>query len=200
MAGISQISRTRRAWPCRYTLKSQFHCSCKQGYSRLTFYSFAGSDTTAVAIRSIFYHLMKTPKAMARLVREIDEFDTRGEISRPHVTYSEAMKMPYLQACCKEGMRLHPSVGLGMPRHVPSEGATIAGRHFPGGSRVSMNAAVIHYDSDVFGEDAAAFNPERWLGSNAANMDRHMLHFGGGSRTCLGKNVSLVLSLLFRRG
>ncbi|OAP61609.1 hypothetical protein AYL99_03812 [Fonsecaea erecta] len=153
---------------------------------------FAGSDTTAVAIRSILYHLMKDRACMDKLVAEIDDFDSRGLLGKPHLRYAEAIKMPYLVACCKEGMRLHPSVGLGMPRHVPSGGATIAGRYFPAGSRVSINAAVVHYDQSVFGQDAHRFNPDRWINGNAAAMDRHMLHFGGGSRTCIGKNISLA--------
>lgn len=131
---------------------------------------------------------------MEKLVAEIDDCDSRGQLGRPHITYVEAMKLPYLVACCKEGMRLHPSVGLGMPRHVPPGGATIAGHYFAGGSRVSMNAAVVHYDESIFGDDAAKFNPDRWIKGDAALMDRHMLHFGGGSRTCIGKNVRSRLS------
>lgn len=141
-------------------------------------------------MRSIFYHLMKTPHAMKKLVAEIDDFDRQGKFVNDHIAYNEAIKMPYLVACCKEGMRVHPSVGLGMPRHVPAGGATIAGRHFREGDRVSINAAVVHFDKTVFGEDADCFNPDRWLSGDAASMDKMMLHFGGGSRTCIGKNVS----------
>lgn len=101
------------------------------------------------------------------------------------------MKLPYLVACCKEGMRMHPSVGLSLPRHVPAGGKVIAGRFFAEGSRVGINAAVLHFDESVFGPDAAVFNPDRWLTDSAAEMDRHMLHFGGGARTCIGKNVCL---------
>ena len=133
---------------------------------------------------------------MSKLIAEIDSFDSSGQLSNPHATYTEAIKMPYLVACCKEGMRLHPSIGMGIPRHTPPGGAVIAGRFFPAGARVSMNAAVVHYDTSVFGEDAATFNPERWMdASAAARMDKYMLHFGGGSRTCIGKNVC-VLSLI----
>ncbi len=154
---------------------------------------FAGSDTTAIAIRSIFYHLMKDPTCMDKLVAEIDDFESRGLLSKPQIKYAEAIKMPYLTACCKEGMRLHPSVGLGLPRHTPPGGAIIAGHFFPAGSRVSINAAVIHYDQSIFGEDAAEFDPDRWIQSDAAMMGRHMLHFGGGSRTCIGKHACLNL-------
>ena len=132
---------------------------------------------------------MKDKACLDKLQAEIDDFESSGLLGKPHIKYSEAIKMPYLVACCKEAMRLHPSVGLGMPRHVPAGGATIAGRYFPAGSRVSMNPAVVHYDQSIFGSDSGVFNPERWLDGDAALMDRHMLQFGGGSRTCLGKNV-----------
>lgn len=135
--------------------------------------------------------------AYEKLVEEIDKAYSDGKLSSPHITYAEAMKLPYLVACCKEGMRMHPSVGLGMPRHVPEGGKQICGRFFPGGSRVSMNAAVVHFDEGVFGSDAAEFNPDRWISDSAANMDRHMLHFGGGSRTCIGKNVCHRLIHIF---
>jgi cytochrome P450 len=137
---------------------------------------------------------MKNPRAYERLVEEIDKAYADGNLSSPYITYAEAMKLPYLVACCKEAMRMHPSVGLGLPRHVPEGGKQICGQFFPAGSRVSINAAVVHFDEEIFGSDAAWFNPDRWLGDSAANMDRHMLHFGGGSRTCIGKNVWLLLS------
>lgn len=126
---------------------------------------------------------------MSKLVAEIDMLYSEGNVVGSHIAYSEASKMPYLTACCKEGMRLHPSVGLGMPRHVPAGGAMIAGRHFSAGQRVSINAAVLHYDTTVFGPDADKFNPDRWITGDSVKMDRYMLHFGGGSRTCIGKNV-----------
>jgi cytochrome P450 len=134
---------------------------------------------------------MKSPEAYQKLTTEIDKADADRKLSKPNVTYAEALKLPYLVACCKEGMRLHPSVGLSLPRHVPAPGMEIAGRFFPSGSRVGINAAVVQYDEGIFGSDAATFNPDRWLGDSASNMDRHMLHFGAGSRTCIGKNVCL---------
>jgi cytochrome P450 len=88
-------------------------------------------------------------------------------------------------------MRLHPSVALTMPRHVPAGGCEIAGEFFPAGMKVGINPAVIHLDQDIFGPDANEFVPERWFRGDTTIMDKHMLHFGGGSRTCVGKNVSL---------
>ena len=153
---------------------------------------FAGSDTTAIAMRSILYFLMKNPQTYERLVAEIDSAAENGSLSNP-IKYLEATRLPYFVACCKEGMRLHPSVGMSMPRHVPSGGKVIAGRYFPEGSRVGMSAYVLHFDQDIFGEDARQWNPDRWLKPGSELMERYLIHFGAGPRTCAGKNVRTPL-------
>jgi cytochrome P450 len=84
-------------------------------------------------------------------------------------------------------MRMHPSAGFTMPRPVPDGGDYIAGHFIPAGYCVGTNAAVVQYDTDVFGKDAAEFNPSRWIERDAAMMDRYMIHFGVGLRTCIGK-------------
>lgn len=104
---------------------------------------------------------------------EIDESTRAGNLSYP-VQYYEAAKLPYLAACYKEGMRLHPSVGLTVPRLVPAGGREICGHYFPGGTRVGVNAAVLHRDRAVFGHDADEFVPERWFRPDANMMDRYM--------------------------
>lgn len=48
------------------------------------------------------------------------------------------------------------------------------GEWFPEGSRVGVNAAVIHFDRSIFGEDADEFQPERWFRPDAVKMDRYM--------------------------
>ena len=133
---------------------------------------------------------MRNPAAYAKLTAEIDAAVAEGTMSIP-VAYAEAIKLPYLKACINESMRLHPSVGLTMPRLVPAGGATISGFHFPQGYRVGVNGAVVHYDKDVFGLDADSFDPDRWINGDALRMDKAMIQFGTGSRTCIGKNVGI---------
>ncbi|KAJ3939022.1 uncharacterized protein N0V96_011136 [Colletotrichum fioriniae] len=93
---------------------------------------FAGSDTTAISIRSIIYHLLKNPGAKRRLIEEVDEHWRQGKLSDP-VTIAESEKMPYLQAAMYEGLRVHPAVGMTLPRVVPQGGYDIAGCHMPAG-------------------------------------------------------------------
>jgi hypothetical protein len=150
---------------------------------------FAGSDTTAIALRAIIYFLCHHPPAMVKLVGEIDNADKHGLLSHP-ISYKEATNsLPYLRAVVKEAMRLHPSVGFLMERHVPPQGATICEQYIPGGAIVGINPWVTNRNEDVF-PDPEAFKPERWLESSESQLKEMenllSLNFGAGSRTCLG--------------
>ncbi|KAJ9606533.1 Cytochrome p-450 [Cladophialophora chaetospira] len=152
------------------------------------------SDTTAVSLRACFYYLIKTPSAYEKLVAEIDEAEKTGKLSN-FISYEECLRLPYLQAVLKEAMRLHPGVAYPLERYVPVEGATICGVELPGGTNVSVTAPVIHMDKTVYGEDAESFRPERWLEAEPEHlklMERSFLTFGAGTRTCIGKNISIL--------
>ena len=153
----------------------------------------AGSDTTSVSLASVIYHLMRNPKQLATLRQELTEAAENGTASSP-ITFQEAQALPYLQACIKEGLRLHPATGLPLLRVVPAGGATIAGTFFTAGSIVGINTWVAHYSETVFGPDAASFRPERWLDTKekVSRLDQYYFPFGLGSRTCIGKNISLM--------
>jgi cytochrome P450 len=51
---------------------------------------------------------------------------------------------------------------------------------------------LVHYDKEVFGDDAEIFNPERWIEDDAVQMEKAMLQFGAGTRTCIGKKRSYL--------
>ena len=62
-----------------------------------------------------------------------------------------------------EALRIHANTGLMLERVVPPEGTIIDGYTIPGGTIVGVNAWVIHRNTEIFGEDALEFRPERWL-------------------------------------
>ena len=56
---------------------------------------------------------------------------------------------------------------------------------------------MAHHNTAVFGQDAAEFRPERWDPANNTperlmDMERYWLPFGAGSRTCIGRHISLL--------
>ncbi|KAF7960128.1 hypothetical protein EAE96_001727 [Botrytis aclada] len=155
----------------------------------------AGSDTTAITLSSILYHLLKYPHTYQELRDEIETAAKEGRISDP-ITFKEAQGLPYLQAVLKEGLRVHPAVGLGLQRIVPAGGTTIANQFIPAGSVVGINAYVAHKNTSVWGLDADQWRPERWLEieeqGRGAEVEKYFFSFGMGSRTCIGKNISLL--------
>ncbi|KAF1816447.1 cytochrome P450 [Eremomyces bilateralis CBS 781.70] len=159
---------------------------------------FAGSETTAIALSAIFYHLMKYPSAYQKLMAELDGAVRTGLIEdrgNGTVSWAEAQKLPYLDAVIQESFRLHPAAGLTLERVVPAHGMDILGEHIPGGTIVGCNAWVLHRRPEIFGKDVDNFRPERWLEASPkqlSEMKATMFQFGAGARTCIGKNISLL--------
>jgi len=167
--------------------------------------AFAGSETTAISLSSVFYYLLKNPRCLDKLCRELDDKAGEGYFSDRAtglVTWAESQGLPYLDACIKEAFRLHPAAGLPLERVVPAGGAEIAGWFIPGGTIVGCSAWVIHRRREIFGDDVDAYRPERWLADEKLDetaeetrikeMNGTMFQFGAGARTCIGKNISLL--------
>lgn len=135
---------------------------------------FAGSDSTASTMQSFCHHVLRDPAIYSRIMKEIDEASAAGKLSEMP-QWSEAQALPYFQVCLKEAMRLRPAVGLNITRLVPPEGAEIEGKRFPGGTRVALNAWVLHRNAEVFGRDPKVYRPDRWFEGDAKMMDRYMM-------------------------
>lgn len=154
----------------------------------------AGADSTAGGLRAILYHLLKNPSAMASLTAEIDAAYADGRLTSP-AQHSQVTTLPYLMAVCKEAARVWPSFQVIMPRYAPARGLELPNGFFvPAGYRVGINPFIVQRDTDLFGKDAEAFRPERWLEADKETlraMNATMLSFGAGTRTCTGQHVSV---------
>ncbi|KAI9840563.1 MAG: hypothetical protein M1837_001543 [Sclerophora amabilis] len=160
--------------------------------------AFAGSETTAISLSSVFYFLLKNPRCYGKVMNELEDALQTGVIERRKsglVTWSESQQLQYLDACIKESFRLHPAAGLPLERITPPGGAEIGGERIPEGTIVGCSAWVIHRRPEIFGEDVDVYRPERWIDNSAEKlkeMNGTMFQFGMGARTCIGKNISLL--------
>lgn len=162
--------------------------------------AFAGSETTAISLASVFYYLLRQPQCYQTLMHELESAVADGRVenrANGTVSWSESQDLPYLDACIKEAFRMHPAAGLPLERVVPPQGVDINGEFIPGGTIVGCNAWVIHKRQDVFGlkYNVDQYIPERWTEATKEElkeMNGNMFHFGAGSRTCIGKNISLL--------
>jgi cytochrome P450 len=98
---------------------------------------FAGSDTTGISIGAVMYNLCKYPQCKQKLQQEIKETVAAGSLdTSKNMPFDAGFAMPYLQACIYESLRMHPAVGMSLPRVVPPDGFEVEGVFLPGGVSV----------------------------------------------------------------
>ena len=83
-------------------------------------------------------------------------------------------------------MRMCPITTLPLERVVPEGGVTIDKHYIPAGIKIGTAAPAVHMNTDIYGEDAAEFNPERWQQASAVQAKRMDKYFFGVS-----KNLSI---------
>jgi hypothetical protein len=156
----------------------------------------AATDTTAAFVGSFVQNIISHPAVYQRLRAEIDSFESEGKLPPGIVSYEQAQVLPYFSACIRESLRFSPSTPFMMPRLVSKGGIEINGVHVPEGTEIGANPWVVHRDTKIFGADAAQFNPDRWLESEARSkeMDKYIMTWGYGARQCLGKNIAQMIT------
>ena len=152
----------------------------------------AGADTTSIGIRSCLYYICNDSRVYHKLQQELDSYSQN--LSGP-LQYTQALTLPYLQACIKEATRLLPSIVYQLLRYCPEGGLTIDGKFVPEGTPVGLSPIAQNRDKALWGEDAEEFIPERWLDDpeKAKLYESVTMTFGGsGPRTCVGSNIAKV--------
>ncbi|MCJ1251737.1 hypothetical protein MMC30_008974 [Trapelia coarctata] len=165
----------------------------------------AGSDTTATGLRATLLYLITNPRVLRRLRLEIDEAIASGRVSRPVIQSHESKQLPYLQACIREGLRIHAPTAPLLSKVAGPGGATLHGKFVPPGTRIAHNQWGFLRNAEVFGEDVDMYRPERWLSEGMPGMggekweERKMrmlrdvdLLFGFGKWGCLGKSLAEI--------
>jgi cytochrome P450 len=138
--------------------------------------------------------IITSPGCHTKLHSEIDTAVRANLISSP-ITDLEAKKLPYLQACIKEGIRLWPPITGLMPKVSPIDD-TILGKRIPAGTKVAWCAWRVFRNTDIFGVDAEVFRPDRWLEADAERLkvmeNTAELAFSPGRWQCLGKSIAFI--------
>ncbi|KIW74357.1 hypothetical protein Z517_12297 [Fonsecaea pedrosoi CBS 271.37] len=164
------------------------------------FQLLAGSDTTATIVRTGFLSILSNPHVYRKLQAEALATDIGLD---KVISYSQALRLPYLQACIREALRHHPAAAGLLPRVVGAQGDTHNGVYLPPGTEVAFCAWNMHrHNTEVYGADAEIFRPERWLEASPERLaimeEAHHLVFGNGRFRCMGENIArLELNKIF---
>lgn len=102
------------------------------------------SNHATAAIQSFVYHMIQHPKAWLKVRCEIDAAQARGLCLDRVIAFHDAEQLPYFKACVKEALRIFSPTTMGLPRVVPKDGITIAGRRFQEGTILSISPQYVY--------------------------------------------------------
>ncbi|KAK7047472.1 hypothetical protein VNI00_006703 [Paramarasmius palmivorus] len=160
----------------------------------------AGSSTVANACTIGARYLMQDERVRHTLVHELEKVWPDKGLP---MTLERLEKLPYLTAVIKESLRLSHGAASPLSRVVPDSGAIIAGHPVPPGTVVSISNLFVHLNPEIF-PGPTLFRPERWMENKDSSLDRYLVAFGRGPRSCLGINLAwselyLIMGNVFRK-
>lgn len=131
--------------------------------------------------------LLKKPDTFQRATEELDRVIGRDR----WVLEKDIPNLPFIDAICKETMRLHPVAPLLVPRKC-REDCKLDGYDIVKGTRVMVSVWTIGRDPTIW-DNPEEFNPERFIGKSidVKGQDFELLPFGSGRRMCPGYTLGL---------
>ncbi|KAI0059722.1 cytochrome P450 [Artomyces pyxidatus] len=167
----------------------------------------AATDTTSTALSRILDILARHPDVQEKLRQELK--DAHARAGENELGYDELVELPYLEAVCRETLRVFPpvhfisrvaradaSVPLSQP--IETDGGPVSSLFVPRGTAVMINIIGANRDPSIWGADAADWKPERWLAplpdsvadARIPGIYSNTLTFLGGGRACIGFKFS----------
>ncbi|KAH9486647.1 Cytochrome P450 monooxygenase 169 [Psilocybe cubensis] len=189
-------NRTVMANMLRFNNSTVIHMDEEEIVSQMRTVMSAGYETVSAVVAWMLYEIACHPDFQNELR---DEICAIPDHSFDHLIN----ELPLLDAALKETLRLHPAI---LENHheasetviMPlSEGLAETGEHFlviPKGTLVVIPVNVLQIDNSVWGEDATAFRPKRWLDKKISSTlkGQELLAFSAGPRSCIGKTFAMT--------
>ncbi|KAJ3995867.1 cytochrome P450 [Lentinula boryana] len=163
---------------------------------------------TKSAMSRILYLLAHHPKVQDKLRAEI--VAARTERGGSQLSYDELVGLPYLDAVCRETLRLYPPVSSMLRKNTEDtivplsqlvrgvDGNKVTEIFLPKGTTVMISILNSNRNPELWGPDVLEWKPERWLSplpeailnTKMPAVYSHLMTFSGGSRSCIGFKFS----------
>ena len=178
---------------------------------QMTTFLLAGHETTSSLLTWTLYRLATLPEVQSRLRNEIrNARDKIAQEGRSEFEADELSALPYLDAVVREAARVDAPVPMTIresaaddviPLATPlraRDGAIRSSLPVKQGQVIFVAVAAYNLDTEVFGEEADRFKPERWLSDRVAE-GKHtvgawspLLTFLAGPRSCIGYRFAIL--------
>jgi cytochrome P450 len=165
---------------------------CEDGFNDMQVASecadhfLAGIDTTSDTLMFLMWALSlpENQKFQENLREEVLAIPDTLLNEHGILRCAAADQCAYLQAVIKETLRLYAPLPSTEPRSANIT-TVIEGYTIPPGTVVGMSPWILHRSTAGF-ENPGTFDPERWLGPSAVEMNRWFWAFSSGGRMCIG--------------
>jgi cytochrome P450 len=150
----------------------------------------AGHDSTAAGLTWVCYGLARNPDVVARATEEVDTV-----LGERLPEYTDVARLCYLEAVCKEAMRLYaPPFGVFTRRALAD--VEIGGFLVEEGSLVQLVCNVTQRDPRWF-PDPEKFDPDRFAPGRIEQIRPYAYFpFGAGPRACIGSTFAMTEMIL----
>uniref|UniRef100_A0A8C5MPE2 Cytochrome P450 26A1 n=1 Tax=Leptobrachium leishanense TaxID=445787 RepID=A0A8C5MPE2_9ANUR len=158
---------------------------------------FGGHGTTASTATSLLTFLALHKEVLTKVRRELE---SNGLLcikpkEQKYLTVDTVQKLDYIGCVLKETLRLNPPVPGGF--RIALKTFTLNGYQIPKGWNVIYSIADTHSVADIF-PNKEQFDPDRFLTPLPQDASRfNYIPFGGGVRTCVGKEFAKILLKIF---
>ncbi|PVH70573.1 cytochrome P450 [Cadophora sp. DSE1049] len=153
----------------------------------------AGMGTTALSLSGTLLYMLQDPDVYKRAHEELKA--VWPDKSTP-LSINELERLPYFEACIKEGLRVMCAAPVRLPRVVGPEGFKFRDYNIPPGTIVSSSPYYRCFDESVY-PNPYKFNPDRWLSDDLSKLNSSWLIFHKGSRSCIGQHMALAEMKIF---
>nr|XP_043067103.1 probable cytochrome P450 313a3 [Drosophila bipectinata] len=153
-------------------------------------------ETTALTVNHTLILLAMFPHHQELVFEELKEvFPAGGDFE---VEYEDLQKLVYLDRVLNETLRLLPAVPISL-RDVKEDLRLSNGVLVPKGVIMGIDIFNIHRNRDLWGHNADAFDPDRFLPDNIRQRHPYaFIPYSKGKRNCIGwryAQISLKIAL-----
>lgn len=141
----------------------------------------AGHETSATSLTWTLFYILKDPYLKNRLVEQLSLYEDNSD-------FKKILEDPFLDSVVSEGLRINPPVPF-ITRKIQTRPLSWARKDFGLDDEIGVCLSLLHRQESIW-ENPDEFKPERFLENKFSPFE--FAPFGGGTRRCLGAELSLI--------